>query len=159
MARRDLTKEFWSQAKEERGRRESDKKYRHRVLRAAGKRHLQAPPREFDLNRIMGEAQSGDPAARAQAARSLCPCRIGWDGFQQGMDVVARLRKDPSPEVRRQALHVFEDAESMQATESRKAERDSLDSPETDAEKRARQRERQAKREPARAFGKWDHPW
>jgi hypothetical protein len=158
MSRRDLTNEFWSRAKEERGRRESDKKYRRRILRAAEKRPSHEAPREFDLARIVSEARSTDEALRASAARSLCPCRIGWDGFEQGMEVVARLRKDPSPRVRRQALHVFEDASGMQADESRKEERDSLAAPETDAEKRARQRERHAKREPARAFGKWDHP-
>src|SRR5437867_3465526 len=77
MARRDPTNEFWTRAKEERGRREGDKKYRRRVLRAAEKRPSHEAPREFDLNRIVSEARSTDEMVRAKAARNLCPCRIG----------------------------------------------------------------------------------
>src|SRR5207247_2294872 len=46
----------------------------------------------------------------------VCPCRMGWDGFQRSMQIVATLTKDPSPLVRRAALHVFQDAFEMESS-------------------------------------------
>jgi hypothetical protein len=40
---------------------------------------------------------------------------MGWDGFQRSMEIVAKLKKDPSPLVRRAALHVFQDAFEMES--------------------------------------------
>lgn len=157
MARRDPSTEFWQAEKAERVRRESEQKHRRRILRAAERKPQPEPAREFDLDRIMGDLCATDEQTRAKAVRNLCPCRIGWERFQQGMEAAAKLRKDPSPEVRRQALHVFEDAYGMQAMESRKAEKDALDRPENDEVKRSRRQERQTKRETARAFGR-RHP-
>jgi hypothetical protein len=52
---------------------------------------------------------------RARAARGICPCRLGWEVFEQCMALVEPLRKNPSPAVRRAALHVFEDAFQMES--------------------------------------------
>ena len=83
-----------------------------------------------DLERLLVSLQSPDEAIRAKAVRSLCPCRAGWQLFEQHMDIVARLKKDPSPAVRSHALHVFEDAGEMQSnglpTNPREATNDML---------------------------------
>jgi hypothetical protein len=71
------------------------------------------PERGIDLTQTLCDLDPSDDAARAQAVRSACPCRIGWDGFQKNMEVVAQMKKDASPAVRRAALHVFEDAFEM----------------------------------------------
>jgi hypothetical protein len=80
----------------------------------AGKKS--APPQPpFDFDRFQAELRSPDAELRARAARQICPCRLGWDVFERCMELVEPLRKDPSPEVRRAALHVFEDAFEMQS--------------------------------------------
>ena len=68
----------------------------------------QTPDAQFDLDRTLLDLQSPDAEVRAKAVRSLCPCLVGATVFEQHLDVVDRLRKDPSPEVRADALHVFE---------------------------------------------------
>jgi hypothetical protein len=73
------------------------------------------PTLAFDFARFAHELRSPDEETRARAARNICPCRLGWDVFQQCMDLVEPLRKDPSPMVRKAALHVFEDAFEMQS--------------------------------------------
>lgn len=83
-----------------------------------------------DLEYLLVDLQSPDEAVRAKAVRSLCPCRAGWQLFEQHMGIVARLKKDPNPAVRSHALHVFEDAGEMQssglATNPREATNDML---------------------------------
>ncbi len=69
----------------------------------------------LDLERVLLDLQSPDETVRAKAVRSLCPCHAGWQLFEQHLDLVARLKKDPSPVVRANALHVFEDAGEMQS--------------------------------------------
>lgn len=69
-----------------------------------------------DLECLLVNLQSPDEAVRAKAVRSLCPCRAGWQLFERHMDIVARLKKDPSLAVRTHALHVFEDAGEMQSS-------------------------------------------
>ena len=68
-----------------------------------------------DLMRLLLDLESSNEDVRVKALRSLCPCRAGWGIFEQHMDVVARLKKDPSPRVRARALHIFEDAGEMQS--------------------------------------------
>lgn len=51
-----------------------------------------------------------DPETRAQAVRSLCPCRVGWEAYGEHVLDVDRLAKDEDPKVRKHALHVREDA-------------------------------------------------
>src|SRR5207248_5334620 len=60
------------------------------------------------LARILGDLQSRDPATRAQAVRSLCPCR----GTPFALPVFERalaLRNDPSPVVRHAVQHDLEE--------------------------------------------------
>jgi hypothetical protein len=146
MSKRDPTKEFWRAAKEE------------RVRQAREKTQHREPPPGAGLDHIVANVQATDEATRAQAVRDLCPCRIGWDGFQREMDVVARMAKDRSPEVRRQALHVFQDAFEMQCSESRKADREPPESSDSDSLKRARKRGRQMKQEMTAAFRRPHRP-
>src|SRR5438128_1166780 len=103
MARRDPSEEFWRAQRAERARKAREEE-QHPAEAVGG----------ADLDRLVAEAHSADEEARAKAVRNLCPCRIGWEGFQQGMPAVAKARKDASAEVRRQALHVFQDAFEMQ---------------------------------------------
>jgi hypothetical protein len=145
MSKRNRSEEFWRAAKAE------------RLRQARAKtQHREAPP-DGGLDRILADVRAADEATRAQAVRSLCPCRIGWEGFQKEMDVVARMAKDRSPEVRRQALHVFEDAYTMQCMESREAERE-LPEQEDEETQRARQRGRQSKQEITAAFRRPHRP-
>jgi hypothetical protein len=110
MAKRNRGKEFWQAQKEQRIQRERARKHRARVLRILERKPDRAQAGKPDLHRSMADIHSTDEAIRGQAVRNLCPCRIGWDGFQEGMEAIARMQKDRSPEVRGQALHVFEDA-------------------------------------------------
>jgi hypothetical protein len=66
--------------------------------------------------RLLSDLQSSDEAVREKAVGLLCPCHAGWEMFERHMDVVARLKKDPSRRVRARALHVFEDAAEMQSS-------------------------------------------
>ena len=66
-----------------------------------------------DVSRVLADMVSTDEATRARAVRAVCPCRLGWDRFEQCLDEVKKLQKDPSPAVRGAALHVFEDAYEM----------------------------------------------
>lgn len=63
-----------------------------------------------DLERVLAELNSPDEAIRAQAVRSLCPCRVGYAIYERYAEKVKRFQKDPSGLVRKAALHVQEDA-------------------------------------------------
>lgn len=69
-----------------------------------------------DKTRLLSDLQSSDETVRLNAARSLCPCRAGWEVFEQYMGIVAGMKKDPSPEVRAVALHLFQDADEMDSS-------------------------------------------
>ena len=58
---------------------------------------------------------SPDDTTRARAVGALCPCRVGHEVFERHLSAVAALTHDPSPAVRKAALHVFEDAFEMQS--------------------------------------------
>jgi hypothetical protein len=98
MAKHDESAEHWQALKTE------------RVQRARKKKHAKAPTPEVDLTHTLGNLHSPDETIRARAARELCPCRTDWDVFEQTLDTLRRMTKDPSPVVRANALHVFEDA-------------------------------------------------
>ncbi len=66
--------------------------------------------RDVDLERVLAGLHSPDEAIRAQAVRSLCPCRAGYAIYECYAGEVKRLQKDPSELVRKAALHVEEDA-------------------------------------------------
>ncbi len=69
----------------------------------------------LDLDQLLRGLQSPDESIRGRAVRSLCPCHAGWTLFEQHIDLVNQLKKDPSPTVRAHALHVFQDAVEMQS--------------------------------------------
>jgi hypothetical protein len=69
----------------------------------------------IDREQLLQDIQSPDEQVRARAVRSLCPCHAGWEVFETHLDVVSRLTKDPDREVRKNALHVFEDAGEMES--------------------------------------------
>jgi hypothetical protein len=153
MAKTDPSQDAWREAKAERGRRESEKKHRRRVQRVIERQPERARAAEVDPERLMAELRAPDEATRAKAVRSVCPCRLGWETFQETMDTLKECAKDSSPHVRAQALHVFEDAYGMQARESREAER-IAEEPDQDKIKRDRQQRRQLKRETTTAFNR-----
>jgi len=69
----------------------------------------------IDPVRLLADLQSANEVVRAKAVGSLCPCRAGWDVFEQHMEIVDCLKKDPSQRVRARALHIFEDTGEMQS--------------------------------------------
>jgi len=157
MATRDQSQEAWREAKAERVWRESEKKHRRRVLRVVERQPERERAAEVDPRQLMTELKAPDEATRAKVVRSVCPCRLGWETFQETMETLQGLTKDPSRHVRAQALHVFEDAFGMQARESREADA-AADAPDRDTVKRERGQRRQVKRETASAFGRGLRP-
>jgi hypothetical protein len=153
MAKTDPVQEAWREAKAERVRRESEKKHHRRVLRVIERQPERARAAEIDPERLMAELCAPDEATRAKAVRSVCPCRLGWETFQETMDTLKERAKDSSPHVRAQALHVFEDAYRMQSQDSRESER-IAEEPDQDMIKRDRQQRRQFKQETTSAFGR-----
>ena len=82
---------------------------------------------EADVERILAEIQSDDETVRANAVRRICPCRMPWEVFEQLRKAAKPLRKDPSPLVRANAIHIEEDARrvaSFEATLARVEERE-----------------------------------
>lgn len=61
-----------------------------------------------------------DPTTRGRAVRTLCPCRSGWDVYQENRDAVQRLCKDEDATVRFNALHVQDDAYLMELLEAKR---------------------------------------
>jgi hypothetical protein len=157
LAKTDPSQEAWREAKAERVRRESEKKHRRRVLRVIERQPERARAADVDPERLIAELRAPDEATRAKAVRSVCPCRLGWETFQETMDTLKERAKDSSPHVRAQALHVFEDAYGMQARESREAEKPARE-PDQDTIKRGRQQGRQLKRETTATFGRNPRP-
>jgi len=150
MAKRDESEESWQAARAKRDQCVREKKYRHRNLRMTERNPERAKALEPKVDQIVAGFKAPDDDARGKAVRQVCPCRMGWEVFQETMEHLPKMTKDPSPYVRAQALHVFEDAFQIQSRESR-TDADARDS---DAIKRARGEERQAKRAPAAAFGR-----
>lgn len=70
-----------------------------------------------DIERAVIEAQVSDEVLRGSAVRAFCPCHAGWSAFEDHIDIVTRGLRDSSRIVRRNALHVFEDAARMQLAE------------------------------------------
>jgi HEAT repeat protein len=71
-----------------------------------------------DVACLLEELRSPDEQVRARAVRAVCPCRMPWEVFEQLRKPVQRLRRDPSPAVRRLALHAEEDARMVAALEA-----------------------------------------
>ena len=127
------------------------------------KTHKNAEGGTFDQEQTKVDLKSPDADVRRKAVRALCPCHAGWEIFQQNLDLVARLLKDPSPCVRADARHVFQDAGEMQSEglptnpremfnemlRTKRASRFRPDAP-TTVERRPRPHERRAPRQRAR---------
>jgi hypothetical protein len=82
-----------------------------------------------DVARILVDLESADEDMRAKALREVCPCRMSWETFELLRKPALRLRKDPSPLVRRLANHIEEDAREVAALEAlreREMERDDI---------------------------------
>jgi hypothetical protein len=76
------------------------------------------PVTQDDVLRIMTDLESSDEDVRANALREVCPCRMSWEIFEQLRKPALRLRKDPSPLVRKLADHVEEDAREVAELEA-----------------------------------------
>jgi hypothetical protein len=59
------------------------------------------------LNEILEALQSPDAGTRAEAVRTLCPCRTQWDIPVQRY--ITPLRDDPSSSVRHEVHHVLDE--------------------------------------------------
>ena len=70
-----------------------------------------------DIERAVADSEVSEEVLRGDAVRAFCPCRAGWSDFEQHINLVTRGLRDPSRIVRRNALHVFEDAVRMQLAE------------------------------------------
>ena len=64
---------------------------------------------------ILSDLCSTDDGIRIKAIRNLCPCRIEFEHFARVRDALNQLKKDPNPDVRAAALHVFDDAAREQS--------------------------------------------
>ena len=94
------------------------------------RKHLgraQARERKERLDELLAQVGSPDERERAEAVRSLCPCRGPWpDSVWQH---VAAACEDPSPLVRLQALHVLEDTHGAPHPGAYRLLRKALDDP------------------------------
>lgn len=63
---------------------------------------------------LLERLHSPDEEARIRALHEVCPCKAGFEPYEQFRGVVRRLQKDPSPRVRAVALHVEQDACRME---------------------------------------------
>lgn len=68
--------------------------------------------------RILNDMAAADPAVRARAVRTICPCKISYERFLRLRKAAKRLQKDPDPMVRANAFHVEEDARMVATFES-----------------------------------------
>ena len=85
---------------------------RYRQLKKQRRKGLPRP-------NVEGLAAS-EPSIRGSAARSCCPCRVGWDAYEANRDAVEALVKDEDAVVRFNALHVRLDAVQAEALSERK---------------------------------------
>ena len=76
---------------------------------------IDADAHVVDHELLRSEFRSPDEHARAKAVSSVCPCRNGWEVFEQHVTTVSRLTKDSCRAVRAKALHVFDDAVLIQS--------------------------------------------
>jgi hypothetical protein len=66
----------------------------------------------------LAELESPDERVRARAVRQICPCRMPWPVFYRLRKAAARLKRDPSPLVRANALHIEVDARTVREREA-----------------------------------------
>jgi hypothetical protein len=70
----------------------------------------------IDIKALRQALLTEDAEERARAVRKVCPCRLGFDVFEEFMAIALQLQKDPDPTVRAAAIHVFEDAYQMMSS-------------------------------------------
>jgi hypothetical protein len=70
-----------------------------------------------EIKQLVAGLEVTDEEVRSDSVRSFCPCHVGWDVFEQHVRALSRFLRDPNRVVRREALHVFEDAVRMQLSE------------------------------------------
>ena len=92
---------------------------------------------------------ASEPSVRGAAARSCCPCRVGWEAYEANRDALEALVKDEDRVVRFNALHVRLDAVQSEALfEQKQAARDAHAA-------RERERERAERRAATLAAGRY----
>jgi hypothetical protein len=77
------------------------------------------PLSDADVDRILGEMQSGNPEIRAKAVRQVCPCRVNWDVFNRLRKSVKAMQRDRDASVAACARHVEQDARQVAQSEAR----------------------------------------
>ena len=90
---------------------------RKRVERVREERRRAALTDE-DIRALIESYGSSDPAVRAKALRSSCPCHVPWDVYERLRKPALRLRRDPDPDVSALALHLEEDARGLERMEA-----------------------------------------
>ena len=66
---------------------------------------------------LLVDLQSADELVRTRALGSLCPCRKGWELFEQHVKSIYLLTKNQSPSIRARGLHILADAVLLQSIE------------------------------------------
>jgi hypothetical protein len=79
---------------------------------------LKACRRLTDIDALRAQFRSPDEHVRLRALHNVCPCGAGFSLDERLLVDVKRLQKDPSPEVRRMALHVEQDAMTIELIET-----------------------------------------
>jgi hypothetical protein len=74
--------------------------------------------RATGVDALRAQLRSPNEHVRVQALHRICPCGSGFSLYEQLLDDVKQLQKDPNLEVRRMALHVEEDACTIELIET-----------------------------------------
>lgn len=77
-----------------------------------------APTSPDEIRALIDAYGSPDPAVRAKALRSSCPCHVPWDVYEQLRPHALRLRRDPDLAVRAVAIHLEEDRRGLESMEA-----------------------------------------
>ena len=68
---------------------------------------------------LLAALRSPNEETRIRALHRVCPCGSSFAVYERYMDEVRRLKKDPSPAVRRVAIHVEHDADLVEGMEAK----------------------------------------
>lgn len=70
-----------------------------------------------DIEAAVKDLNTSDDVLRSHAVRAFCPCHGDWSSFEEHVGQLMRGIRDPSRIVRKNALHVFDDAMRLQLAE------------------------------------------